>query len=798
MMSQNSIVLRANLLEDALLKSSENTALLVAPVGFGKTTLILQHQDNSSALSYYINGADEQWQKQVESILEEVTPDTTVYLDDWELVESAHWQEVFVLLISKSCRLVLAGRDINSFNRLSAHLLQTCTLLGAEKLALSYSDIVSITSSDSLIPPSQIFSMTLGHPFLVNLAISLSPSSCSIAELHQHLVLHPILGQLLLQEILEGLSEQDSANVRLLCINSQLPKRLFIEPEQLLISELLERSFSGLHVKSETEWTLLPVVREPLQKLCLREDTTASLLAYQALAKRYTSQGDIVNAIGLMMACGEVKLAVSLLRQQGGLLQWIRHGLGNLELILQQFSTQEWFAFDEVAWLACIVSLKRGEVDKARKLINRHYHQGSFDWSVADAFVCLYEGLNLSQNQREFFIRLQGDSPVILKGEHLSNHDGLSAFAGALINNILLLIAIQQGGVGEAEQYLLATRSYYQKELDADYGEAFLDIHQSHISMLKMDAESSSTYLTRVSSRVQRLFSQDKSIRVAMFAVKRELAFYKGLIPSLAVMDKLVREVNHSEAWFDLYAAVYALAAKTALHHNKPESLVQWLRLAGEHSQKHRLAHLDILLNYLARLALVSQPQMEDKFAAYISPLPKQPSSLPWRLQQLHLELEMLLGSLSNKRLEQALLFSESQKHTLLACQCRLMLAINRDDETKLSQEIAIVEDSGFLQLIWQLRSWISKDRVTEILNRHNRTRLILEPKKEEGSRLLSIKESAIMALVSQQRRNKEIAIELDISEQTVKFHLKNVYRKLGVKSRKLAVAVLAANLPEE
>ena len=33
-------------------------------------------------------------------------------------------------------------------------------------------------------------------------------------------------------------------------------------------------------------------------------------------------------------------------------------------------------------------------------------------------------------------------------------------------------------------------------------------------------------------------------------------------------------------------------------------------------------------------------------------------------------------------------------------------------------------------------------------------------------------------------RTNKEIAASLWLSEQTVKFHLRNVYRKLGIKSR--------------
>jgi DNA-binding NarL/FixJ family response regulator len=48
----------------------------------------------------------------------------------------------------------------------------------------------------------------------------------------------------------------------------------------------------------------------------------------------------------------------------------------------------------------------------------------------------------------------------------------------------------------------------------------------------------------------------------------------------------------------------------------------------------------------------------------------------------------------------------------------------------------------------------------------------------------LSEKEIAVLAEVSQGHSNKEIASRLWLSEQTVKFHLRNIYRKLGITSR--------------
>ena len=49
---------------------------------------------------------------------------------------------------------------------------------------------------------------------------------------------------------------------------------------------------------------------------------------------------------------------------------------------------------------------------------------------------------------------------------------------------------------------------------------------------------------------------------------------------------------------------------------------------------------------------------------------------------------------------------------------------------------------------------------------------------------LLSEREIAVLEAVARGLSNREIGRELWISEQTVKFHLRNVYRKLGVTSR--------------
>lgn len=58
----------------------------------------------------------------------------------------------------------------------------------------------------------------------------------------------------------------------------------------------------------------------------------------------------------------------------------------------------------------------------------------------------------------------------------------------------------------------------------------------------------------------------------------------------------------------------------------------------------------------------------------------------------------------------------------------------------------------------------------------------------------LTEREKEVLAAVARGERSKEIAIELNITERTVKAHLANIYQKLGVDSRAAAIAIAAQN----
>lgn len=59
----------------------------------------------------------------------------------------------------------------------------------------------------------------------------------------------------------------------------------------------------------------------------------------------------------------------------------------------------------------------------------------------------------------------------------------------------------------------------------------------------------------------------------------------------------------------------------------------------------------------------------------------------------------------------------------------------------------------------------------------------------------LGAREEDVLAQLAGGARNREIASALGISENTVKFHVANLYRKLGVSSRAEATALYLSHL---
>ena len=95
---------------------------------------------------------------------------------------------------------------------------------------------------------------------------------------------------------------------------------------------------------------------------------------------------------------------------------------------------------------------------------------------------------------------------------------------------------------------------------------------------------------------------------------------------------------------------------------------------------------------------------------------------------------------------------------------------------------------AGFLLKTTLRRELLDTIRAIHAGRRHVPTAIAQEIALHASDEPLSKREQSVLALVADGLANKEIAWELGLAEDTIKTHLKNVFAKLGVADRTLAV----------
>lgn len=134
-----------------------------------------------------------------------------------------------------------------------------------------------------------------------------------------------------------------------------------------------------------------------------------------------------------------------------------------------------------------------------------------------------------------------------------------------------------------------------------------------------------------------------------------------------------------------------------------------------------------------------------------------------------------------------------------------LMLSVYNEDERVIAAVRAgasgyILKDADHKEFIKIIRSTFAGERITSpflanlptgLLPAHDAFRIdeAIEMKIKEGFSLTE-REKEVLGLLLKGKSNKEISTLTYVSTETVKSHLQNIYRKLGVKSRLEAVAL--------
>lgn len=174
-----------------------------------------------------------------------------------------------------------------------------------------------------------------------------------------------------------------------------------------------------------------------------------------------------------------------------------------------------------------------------------------------------------------------------------------------------------------------------------------------------------------------------------------------------------------------------------------------------------------------------------------------------YELYRLKAKASILLSGLSNNAFSEALQCAESaieiskslhsgvnefESHEL---RVQALIALHNDTAESAALEMtSLAQAHGMTRRFQQLNTRKKVEFTAPVMAE---TPKKVEPKSEinevRAAALLTLKEREILSLLVKNMTNKEIARVMDISEETVKWHLKNVFGKLNAFNRKHAVA---------
>jgi len=257
----------------------------------------------------------------------------------------------------------------------------------------------------------------------------------------------------------------------------------------------------------------------------------------------------------------------------------------------------------------------------------------------------------------------------------------------------------------------------------------------------------------------------------------------------------------------DALLSAYLTLARMAEHegrHDKAFSLLEELRAHGVTRRMPRLhfaAQCEMVRQHSragrGETASTLARQLAATFAAQQSQFPR--SFVPWL--ELQLELAKVHAALAHQGADHMLeALQEADRAAGLAASLNLgweaveirmlrSLILERCGDTGAAAEIrregqSLAEISGQFRLSAQYGG----THMTQPVGPAN-TIAEVASDSSTGGAILTIKEREILGLLAQNLSNKEIANALDLSEQTVKWHLKNLFQKLDGANRKHTVA---------
>lgn len=589
-------------------------------------------------------------------------------------------------------------------------------------------------------------------------------------------------------------------------------------------AELLER-LSALNalivpVDSDREWFRFHQLFADFLAQRLHRSPPGRVAALHRRAARFlAAAGDLLEAAKHALKAGDGGLAVEIIQRAGGweLILW--RGIPYVRTLLKCFTDVAIRSEPVLQMMQSYLHLKLGQYDAAGEMLALTEASASAgasdvhrDYLIVASLRRVYvDDVDDVQLLDEFQRRVD-DLP---KSDHLGRASLLSAVA---------VTAIETARV---EQVEMASRAAIREMraagsvLGTNY--CFLHLAQSHA--LRGRLREAESLFREAHVMAEDNFGADSALK-CLSGVFLARSFYvrNDRDAAQAMLWPSLDSIEAGDGWLDVFATAYELAVRLAYAEHGIEGAVRQLARASAAARDRRLRRLADLVaawrvEHLALAGHLREARNEARVANTAAIAERRGGlGVAWRVRAAAVTASARLA-LASGSATQALTMLEAMSEELRGASLvwpanRLdavaILALKqRGDEAEALAKLEplleyVLAEGGSRLLLDQgagLESLLvaaqrrSRELVLSGAQRDLIGRLLVElerdhPRDRDG---FSSREIEVLRELIHGRSNKAIGQLLDLSENTVKFHLKRLFKKLGVETRSGAIATAIA-----
>lgn len=528
------------------------------------------------------------------------------------------------------------------------------------------------------------------------------------------------------------------------------------------------------------------------------------------LAEQCASKNRLHDAARLAAEAGHPERIGAYAEEHGALLIWVLCGFSDVRALVDNAGAEVIEDSPVLRMMRCIVFLKMGNIHGAeiefKRLAEDPEISGSMGKEIEIVRVTLLAyGCSLArENDLELFADLLAEQ---------SSEPAWQTFLATLS----CMLNSQRGRLNRARENLREARMHAERA-GARYNLMFLHLHEAAIELAQGKPETARRLVANARKMWRSEFPDDVGVETVFSALSASIEFAFGRMTSARhALRKSAHRMPDAEAWFDIYFAAYEPYARIYLKDHDLAATLNMLAAEEANLEARGLGRIARLLGGLGD-CLAGEARQRGEMVDHGFSADSQEENPVWSWQEQETyTLASTHLDISNGNFERAIEKLDAAKLSAIERElrrsvlryeiqlfCIYKLCGNLEKAIKSLREVVVLGTaSGASQIISDLVG----PQLVEHAGELQRLRPFSEQEGQFMARArvrktrrgisvseLSARETEVLSVLSDGGSDKQLARRLGISEHGVRYHLKNIFRKLEVHDRTSAIAIAHQN----